>query len=249
MAKYDVIIVGAGPGGTVAAKTASRKGLKVLLLERARTPGEKNMSGSYLFRDLNEELWPGYLEQDFHKGHIRIGGIHFQWIYDNDQKRYGMSAQPGGYAIKDMMTVFRPETDKWFAEQAVKAGAELETALVTDVIWENNKGENPRVVGVKSDVGEFRAPVVIDASGLHSVIARRTGLTKWGTNKVMLAIKYIYKVDGDLLRERMQTYFDTDGVETDWGCMPTMCGSEPEFWGSHAVGEPGRGIVNIIVYE
>ena len=109
MANYDVIVVGAGPGGTVAAKTAADKKLKVLLLERARTPGEKNMSGSYLFRDLNTELWPGFLDQDFHKGHVRIGGITFIWSYDNDQKRYGITAQPGGYAIRDMMTVFRPK--------------------------------------------------------------------------------------------------------------------------------------------
>ncbi len=249
MSKYDVIVVGAGPGGTVAAKTAAQKKLKVLLLERARTPGEKNMSGSYLFRNLNEELWPGFLQQDFHKGHIRIGGISFVWIYDNDQKRYGIVAQPGGYAIRDMLTVYRPETDKWFAEQAVKAGAELKTALATDVIWENKNASDGRVVGVVTDVGNFEAPVVIDASGLHSIIAQKTGLTHWGTNKIMLAIKYIYKVDGELLRKRLQTYIDTDGVETDWGAMPTMAGSEPEFWGSHAVGEPGRGLVNIIIYQ
>jgi len=123
--RYDVIVVGAGPGGTAAAKVAAEKGLKVLLLERARTPGQKNMSGSYLFRNLNEELFPGFLKADFHKGQIRIGGIHFQWIYDNDEKRYGVSMSPGGEAIRDMMTVFRDETDKWFANQAVKAGAEL----------------------------------------------------------------------------------------------------------------------------
>lgn len=248
MAEYDVIVVGAGPGGTVAAKAAAQKGLKVLMLERAAVPGTKNMSGSYLFRDLNEELWPGFLEQDFHKGHIRIGGISFIWIYDNDQKRYGITAQPGGYAIRDMMCVFRPETDKWFAEQAVKAGAELKMALATDVIWETKSGENPRVVGVVTDAGDFRAPVVIDASGLHSSIARRTGLTHWGTNKVMLAIKYIYKLDGDVIRKRLQTYVDTDGVETDWGAMPTMAGSEPEFFGTHCVGEPGRGLINLIIY-
>ena len=31
--------------------------------------------------------------------------------------------------------------------------------------------------------------------------------------------------------------------------MPTMCGEDPAFWGSHAVGCPDRGIVNIIVYH
>jgi len=249
MANYDVIVVGAGPGGTVAAKTAAKKGLKVLMLERARTPGEKNMSGSYLFRHLNEELWPGFLKQDFHEGQIRLGGIAFQWVYDNDEKRYGITASPGGDAIRDMMMVYRDETDRWFANEAVKAGAELKMALVTDLIWENGGKENARVKGVVTDKGNFEAPMVIDASGLHSKLARRAGLTHWGTDKVMLAIKYIYRIDGDLLRKRLQTYKDSDGVETDWGAMPTMAGDTPDFWGSHAVGCPDRGIVNIIIYQ
>jgi len=245
--KYDLIVVGAGPGGTAAAKTAAEKKLKVLMLERARTPGEKNMSGSYLFRDICTEIFPGFQEQEFHKGHIRIGGITFEWVLDNDEKRYGMITRMGGDAMRDMMTVFRPETDKWFAEQAVKAGVELKTALATDLIWDNTK--ELRVKGVVTDKGNFEAPFVIDASGLHSELGRKSGLVQWSTGKVMLALKYIYKLDGEVMRKRMGTYIDSDGVETDWGCMPTLAGWVPDYWGSHLVGDPGRGIINLIVYQ
>ncbi len=251
--KYDVIVVGAGPGGSTAAKIAAQKKLKVLLLERGRIPGEKNMSGSYLFRNVCEDLFPGFQKADFHKGQIRIGGINFVWSLDDDEKRYGISMSPGGDAMRDMMCVFRDESDKWFANEAVKAGAELKTALATDVIWGNSNGEDRRVIGVVTDRGNFEAPVTIDASGIHSMIARKAGLVTWtGTkalDKIMLAVKYIYRVDEKVLRERLQTYFDTDGVETDWGAMPTMAGSNVAYWGSHAVGIPGRGIVNIIVYH
>ena len=65
--KYDLIVVGAGPGGSSAAITAAKKGLKVLLLERARTPGEKNMSGSSLWRNISEEIFPGFQKQGFDK--------------------------------------------------------------------------------------------------------------------------------------------------------------------------------------
>ena len=34
--KYDLIVVGGGPGGLIAAKTAAEDGLKVLLIERKR---------------------------------------------------------------------------------------------------------------------------------------------------------------------------------------------------------------------
>ena len=247
---YDLIVVGAGPGGTAAAKAAAEKKLKLLILERARTPGDKQMSGSYLFRTITNEVFPGFDNCEFHKGQIRIGGIDFRWTIDNDEKIHGMSVQPGSDAMRNWMTVFRNETDKWFAEQVVKAGAEIKTALVTDLIWENKGGENARVVGVVSDAGNFEAPATIDASGLNSIIAHRAGLANWGPDKVMLGLKYIYRLDEEVLRKRMQTYFDTDGVEVDWGCSQMICGSNPDHFGAHATGMPGRGgIISICFYS
>ncbi len=40
--KYDLIVVGGGPGGLMAAKTAAEDGLKVLLIERKRDITEIN---------------------------------------------------------------------------------------------------------------------------------------------------------------------------------------------------------------
>ena len=248
-AKYDLIVVGAGPGGTAAAKAAAEKKLKVLLLERGRKPGDKQMSGSYLFRTITEEVFPGFVNAEFHKGQIRIAGIDFRWMLDNDEKRHGVSVAPGADVMRNWMTVYRNETDKWFAEQAVKAGAELKTALVTDLIWENKGAENARVKGVVTDAGDFEAPATIDASGLNSLIAQRSGLAKWDLNKVMLGLKYIYRVDEKVLRERLQTYRDSDGVEVDWGATQMLCGSNPDHYGCHATGMPGRGIVSICFYS
>lgn len=42
---YDVIVVGGGPGGSVAAKRCAQGGLKTLLLERKKLPREKVCSG------------------------------------------------------------------------------------------------------------------------------------------------------------------------------------------------------------
>jgi flavin-dependent dehydrogenase len=149
--------------------------------------------------------------------------------------------------MRDQYSVFRDETDDWFTKQAVKAGAELKTALATDVIWDT-KGTEKRVIGVVTDVGNFEAPITIDASGLHSLIANKAGLANWTKDKIMLGLKYIYKLDPAVLRERMQTYKDTDGVDVDWGVAPMLCGSNPDHFGCHATGMPDRGIVSIAYY-
>lgn len=46
--EFDVIVVGAGLGGSATAITLARKGANVLVLEKARIPGERNMSGGVL---------------------------------------------------------------------------------------------------------------------------------------------------------------------------------------------------------
>ncbi|MBW2184010.1 MAG: FAD-dependent monooxygenase [Deltaproteobacteria bacterium] len=47
--KYDVVIVGAGPGGAMAAKTAGENGLKVAILERKTNPALINRGCAMMF--------------------------------------------------------------------------------------------------------------------------------------------------------------------------------------------------------
>ena len=49
MNRYDLIVVGGGPGGCAAAKEAADAGMSVLILERGNYCGEKNSSGFGLF--------------------------------------------------------------------------------------------------------------------------------------------------------------------------------------------------------
>jgi electron transfer flavoprotein-quinone oxidoreductase len=248
--KYDVIVVGAGPGGTAAAKTAADKGLKVLLLERARNPGDKNMSGSTLWRTITEEIFPGFSQAEFLTGQGRFSGIGIRYQLDNDEKRYGITLAPGADVMRNMVLLFRNESDSWLAKQTVKAGVELKTALATDLLWDGSDSQTPRVKGVVTDAGNFEAPVTIDASGLHSILARRAGLAKFGKDKVMLAVKYIYRLDEKELRERVRPYKDSDGVDIeDWGNTPVFFGANPEFFAAHVASTVGRGIIAVTVYQ
>jgi phytoene dehydrogenase-like protein len=54
--KYDAIIVGAGPGGCTCAALLAKKGLHVLLIDKNRRVGGKQMSASV--KGYKGELWP-----------------------------------------------------------------------------------------------------------------------------------------------------------------------------------------------
>src|SRR2546425_2066424 len=48
---YDLLVVGAGPAGSTAARYAARRGLKVLLLDRRREIGVPVQCGEYVAKD------------------------------------------------------------------------------------------------------------------------------------------------------------------------------------------------------
>jgi len=247
MPNYDVIVVGAGPGGATAAKTAADAGLKVLMLERARTPGDKNMSGAVLFRKSTEETFPNFMESPAVKGMPYFTGIGIQALVDNDDKNYGIIINTGVEPFHDMVNVFRPEIDAWIADQAVKAGVELRTATVQDVIIEDDTCR-----GVVLDHGErIEAPLVIGCDGMHSTVGKKSGLTHFDAEKITLAIKYIYRLPGDRQREIAGITHDVE-EDTDkysWGTDPVQFFGEPVVGASHVVAYPARDLIAITTYE
>lgn len=53
MSPYDLIVVGAGPAGSGTARTASKLGLKTLLLEKDKLPRDKLCRGGVTPKVLN----------------------------------------------------------------------------------------------------------------------------------------------------------------------------------------------------
>lgn len=51
--KYDLVIVGAGPGGAIAAKTAGENGLRAVILDRKTDPAKVKRSDSQIFASEN----------------------------------------------------------------------------------------------------------------------------------------------------------------------------------------------------
>ena len=189
--KYDVIVVGGGPGGLVAAKTAAELGLSVLVMERGKTPGEKNVSGTGLspkcFRDF-----------DFMKNmklpNLRIATMATLHLSDeNNIEKMNLAFTPSDRAglpeAREFLTVnvYRSELDPWLAELAIAAGAKLVTSLkVVDLA----RGEKGKIVGVRTERGEvINGDIVIGADGVISTVARAAGLReKWDPGEVAMII-------------------------------------------------------------
>ncbi|HXA59568.1 MAG TPA: NAD(P)/FAD-dependent oxidoreductase [Streptosporangiaceae bacterium] len=170
-ASVDVIVIGAGPAGSVAALTLADAGRSVLLLERRELPrfhiGESQLAyTAEILRQL------GLYDEAKANGYPVKTGAEFIFP-DGDFRRTNFAEQgPGRFPTS--FQVERSHFDNFLAQSAVKRGARLvENAVVHELIVDDDQ----RVSGVRYEaVGETRtvhAKWVLDCGGRASKAAQR----------------------------------------------------------------------------
>lgn len=176
--EFDVIIVGGGPAGATTAGLLSKRGHRVLVLDRERFPryhvGESLIPGVMV---PMEEL--GLKERMEAKGFERkYGGT---LIWGNNEVPWNFSFTTGG-RIPYAFHTRRADLDALILDRARELGAVVvEDATVKDTI----EDEDGRVVGVRYALRglpathEARARLVIDASGQARVIGRKYTEVNW----------------------------------------------------------------------
>lgn len=197
MEVYDIVIVGAGFGGPVAAKKCAGAGLKTLMLERSERVGEKVISGLTI-------PFYGFL---FGPAFIRDGNPPIERPVDGIINYIIKDIDAGDIEVDDSLRLPKPLSPviafgyntyclpfcTWLAEKAVEAGAELRTSTtVVDVLRENGV-----IRGVTTDRGEtIRARIVIDAEGSQGLLAVKAGVRdKYPPEVISLADVYDYEMD------------------------------------------------------
>lgn len=184
MEQFDVVVVGGGPGGSFAARTAAESGLKTVFFERGRKPGEKNASGC----GLGQRWWRDFPELMAELQELpsvrKIEMVVVNLLDENDRLRYRSGTTGSDLCANrwphgmDGISIYRSDLDPYLARLATDAGAELRTSvLVNDVIMDGGT-----VTGVRTDAGEsIKARVVIAADGAMSTMARKSGMrNRWG---------------------------------------------------------------------
>jgi flavin-dependent dehydrogenase len=201
MTKYDVIVVGAGPGGSLAAKTACESGLKTVMFERGKKPGDKSSSGCGLapriFRDFDFVK-----EMDIPGMKIKYQSVHM--LDENLDERFMMHWSPsdlGDYPEAReffQFDVYRRDFDRFLAGLASEAGAELRTGTVVADVLKDSKG---KITGVVTEKGEkVEGDVTIAADGAISLLAYQAGLReKWKPDEITLLVDCDFQAP----RERM----------------------------------------------
>ena len=210
--KLDAIVVGGGLAGSAAALTMARAGLDVMLIERGKFCGSKNSSGGRLYGHSLEKLVPNFaaeapIERKITQERLSLmtagGALSFQYSSDKLDNLKCPS-----------YSVLRSKFDKWLADKAAEAGAEvLEGFLVEKVVEEDGK-----VIGVECDGELFEANVVILADGVNSLLAQQLGMKQELDPKdVAVGVKEVIELGEDVINERF-------GLSGDNGAAWMMAG-------------------------
>lgn len=176
--QYDVIVMGAGPGGAVAASIIAEAGHSVLLLDRSEFPrfhvGESLIPETYwtlkrlgLLEQLKESKFPRKHSVQFvSDGHKESAPFYFE---DYNPHECSVTWQ-----------VERGVFDKMLTDKAVEHGTVFRTdASVMEVAFEDDRATGVKVkLSTEQDhpVRDISCRVVVDSTGQSSFLVNRLGL-------------------------------------------------------------------------
>ena len=190
--KFDAIVVGAGPAGSSCAYSLASSGIQVLLLERGKYAGSKNVFGGRIYPYSLKEILPHYEKDAPIERHVVKEGVTFMTEKSSMSMNF-TSSQPHGF------TAMRSKFDRWLSDKAVGKGAVLfpETKVDELII------ENDAVKGIKTGADEVFANVVIDCEGVTATLAKRAGLTKdIAPEHVSVGVKEVIELPSGAIDER-----------------------------------------------
>ncbi len=228
--KFDVVIIGGGPGGLRCAQILAGSGVKTALIERSRRLGTKVCAGGITRGGLMHSLPAELIQKSFTEQTVRT----------RCQNSILRSSEPM------VGTVDRVELGSFMAGEALAQGAEIFTgARATEIhrekVWFEQHGklrwiEYDWLVGADGSHSKVRSYLGLDSGdaaygvGMHYVLESTSDEMVWNFDPAAFGSGYswifphrdrrsvgVYLADGSIsplqLREKLDTWLATEKID------------------------------------
>ena len=162
----DIIVIGAGPAGSIVAKRLSDYGFTVSLYDKARLPRHKHCAGYISCKTIRALDSIGINCRD-----ILLQRIHGWKIQSSDEVLdLGLEGSdenlPGN--------AYREEFDYFLTQLAAESGAQvIDSTKVIKTVIPQNKGEKCSVITQK---GTEECEIILGADGVKSIVRKQLGI-------------------------------------------------------------------------
>ena len=210
--KFDAVVVGAGPAGLSCSLELAKKGLKVAVLERGRTPGSKNLFGGRVYSAPLEKVY----------ANLRKEAPIERWV---KHEKLSMMADDGALSVgydSSRSTSFTASLSKltaWMAAKAEEQGA----VIVTDVRVDGVAMNDGRAAGVIAGGDRLDADVVVVAEGANRLLCEGMKIVPpLSPGEVALGARQVIRLGSEKINERF-------GLAGDEGLAWFFLGEPSDF--------------------
>ena len=195
---FDIIVVGSGCAGAVAAYTAASAGKSVLVVERGVFAGAKNMTGGRIYSHSLKKVFPDFEREAPLERKITHERMAF--MDPASQLAVDFTSPELAEEGRDSYSVLRAPFDQWLAEKAEEAGAEYICGIAVEELLKDGSG---KVCGVRAGEDGITAQVVILAEGCNTVLAERClGNARPKPSQMAVGVKQVFELPSGVIEDR-----------------------------------------------